>query len=52
MENEPEPDFEHDPFIDGLGGQPPDWYWDGIESLLAREVEIIEGEEDEIPRGD
>jgi hypothetical protein len=20
--------FDHDPFLDGLGGQPPDWYWD------------------------
>lgn len=21
-------DYEHDPFIDDLRGQPPDWYWD------------------------
>ena len=35
--------FEHDPFIDDLGGQPPDWYWD---------YPNIERLKDEIPRGD
>jgi hypothetical protein len=35
--------FEHDPIIDGLEGQPPDWYWD---------YPNIERLKDEIPRGD
>lgn len=34
--------FEHDPFIDDLGGQPPDWYWD---------YPNIERLNDEIPTG-
>lgn len=28
------PDFDRDTFLDGLGGQPPDWYWDGQDTLI------------------
>lgn len=28
------PDFDRDTFLDGLGGQPPDWYWNGQDTSI------------------